>query len=167
MWSTFHAKMDRCQFLPLPLQRLFVTREKAPVREGKERMVNLLFQETSNLSLQANVTSQKPVLRKTGDSELFLASAYPRLLFLFFAPLPLFFTSIHPFAEKGSSHCWNTPVHTGITRASWFISKALCVLKCLWMRAKEMVWFTLTDRFCNTVLQIIFPLHQPARATYS
>lgn len=64
MWSTFHAKMDRCQFLPLPLQRLFVTREKAPVREGKERMVNLLFQETSNLSLQANVTSQNACFEK-------------------------------------------------------------------------------------------------------
>lgn len=118
--------MDRCQFLPLPLQRLFVTREKAPVREGKERMVNLLFQETSNLSLQANVTSQKPVLRKTGDSELFLASACPRLLFLSFTPLPLFFTSIHPLLRRAPLTA-ETPLCTQVLLGLHGSPQKLCV----------------------------------------
>lgn len=126
MRFTFHAKMDRCQFLPLPLQRLFVTREKAPVREGKERMVNLLFQETSNLSLQANVNSQKPVLRKTGDSELFLASAYPRLLFLSFTPLPLFFTSIHPLLRRAPLTA-ETPLCTQVLPGLHGSPQKLCV----------------------------------------
>lgn len=141
---------------------------KKPRWERKEWMVNLLFQETSNRSLRANVTSQKPVFRKTGDSELFLVSTYPRLLLLFpFTSPPLFF-SLLPFTEKSSSHCWNTPVHTGITKTSWFSSETcVCVRKRLWMRAIEMVWFSRTDRFCNAALQIIFPLHQTARATYS
>lgn len=142
------------------------------VGERKERMVNLLFQETSNLLLGANVKSQKPVLRKRlGDSVLFLVSNSPSPLL---PPPPLLPSSSSPlhlcpslyYSEEGSSQRWNTPVHTGITEAAQFTSTPPCVLMCvcqcvsvsvcvsksLRRTARDTEWFSLTDRFCHTVL---------------
>lgn len=108
--------------------------ERKPCWERKARMVNLLFQETSNLLLGANVTLQRPVLRKAGDSELFLVSTSSLFLFLLMLPLsssPLHLCPSLYYSEGGSSHRWNTPMHTGITEASQFTSTPRCVCVCM------------------------------------
>ena len=145
------------------------------VGQRKERMVNLLFQETSNLLLGANVKSQKPVLRKRlGDSVLFLvsisppsaSSPSPALLILSSSPLsiPLLFwggllsTLKHPCAHR---YYWGCTVHLNTPmRVDVCLSACVCVCVCVCVCASESLrrgardteWFSLTDRFCHTVL---------------
>lgn len=140
-------------------------------------MVNLLFQETSNLLLGANVTSQKPALRKAGYSVLFLVSFAPSssyLLLLSCPLLPLLFTSVHPFIILRRALTTETPLCTQVLLRPHsspqhpHVCGCVCVcVESLRKGTRETECFSLTDRFCDTVIQIIFPLLQPAQATYS
>ena len=118
--------------------------------EKEERMVNLLFQETSNLLLGANVTSQKPVLRKAGVSVLFLVSvppppsctsSSPALLFLSSSPLsiPLLFWGgllsplKHPCAHR---YYWGLTVHLN-TPVCADVCQSVCVCVCESLSERE------------------------------
>lgn len=81
----------------------------------------------------------KACVVKAGDFMLFLVVVffYPQS----FLPLPSpssppHFTPVLYYSEEGSSHLWNTPVHTGITKGSQFTSPAcvreyLCAFMCV------------------------------------
>lgn len=92
-------------------------------------MVNLLFQETSNLLLGANVTLQKPVSRKAGDSKLFLDTTSPYSSSISCPPLPLLFTSVHPFIIlRKAPLATETPLCTQVLlRSHSSPQHALCV----------------------------------------
>lgn len=158
-----------------PLHCSSLQLKRKPCWERKECMVNLLFQETLNLLLGANVTSQKPVWRKAGDSlAIFILYLPP---FSFYVPscppLPLLFTSAHPFIIlRRTPLTAETPLCTQVLLRPHSSPQTPCVrlpvCQILSEREQER-WSDSAWRtgFCHTVLEIIFPLHQPARATYS
>lgn len=114
-------------------------------------MLNLLFQETSNLLLRANVTSQKPVLRKAGDSVLFLvstspilpstSSSSPALLFLSSSPLSillLFWGGLLSPLTRPCAHRYYW-VHLN-TRVGGCVSMCVCVRVSQKERLSDLAW---------------------------